>query len=1220
MSDTLHTPQSLVLRLEQLWKKGEQPDAFALLAAAGPCGPECVAAVLVVDQWQRWRAGQRVPAEDYLRRSPTLADHPNAALEVIYGEFLVRQELGEQPTQQEYLDRFPQFAAGLREQFAMFQALNTLNDNTGQEAHTLPCSAPPERPTVPGYEVLEKLGRGGMGVVYRARHLTLHRQVAVKMIRAGTEAGPAELARFRTEAEAVARLQHPHIVQIHEIGEAGGRPFIALEFVDGLGLSEYLAGTPQPPRTAAGLVEKLARAMGAAHQRGIVHRDLKPSNILLASEGRHLASGGREPPGDATAPGGVSPPLADLVPKITDFGLAKLLHGAAGATAADGQTESGAVLGTPSYMAPEQARGRSKEVGPAADVYALGAILYELLTGRPPFKAESPWETLQQVINEEPVPPTRLQPGLPRDVETICLKCLQKEARRRYESADALADDLGRFAAGRPIRARPVGAAGRLWRWARREPVVAGLLGALLLALTGGLAGVGLLWRRAEANYAESRRQYDRAEESSRDARRAVEAMLGEVAEVRLKDIPEMGPVQRALLEKAAAFYEKFLGERGADPALREEAARAYNRLGLINQQLGRLSESEAAYQKALALHTALAEKAPGEPRYRRLMAGDLFKRLAQLYLSGNRFAQARAPLLKARAILEPLAAEHTDQIEYQVDLADCYNNLGSLWMSTGHLDRAEEAFGNSLKIRHRLARARPAVVQFRNRLAASHNNLALVYKDSKRSVRAEAEYKEALALWDGLLHDNPGVIEYRRAVGLCHNNLGWLYLIHLGQPSRAEASFRQALRVREKLAREHPSFVGCQTDLADTYRSLGLVCERLGRRDESEGFALKALAIMELFPSDVPRYRFDLANSYQVLAWRYYTTGKMERAERFYDKALALCNGLVAQHPEVGQYLRTLGFVHHGKGILYVSLRRPKDAEGAYREAIRVREKLARASRGQPESLDNLAWSCNNLGNLYAETGRKELAEAARKKAFAIRERLVRENPRVPDYAASLAVSYGAQADRLRDGGEALEALDWYGRAIRLLEGVLRKQPRRAQERKSLCLTYWGRAAALSKKLGRHKEALPDWERARAYDNGEYWDQIWVHQAITYARLGDHLRATGDMKALEARAAAEHKTVKGGTYYVMAFVYALSATAAADDPRLSAADRARLDPEYSARAVQLFRRLHGQGHFKDLKEVEHLRQATELEGLRQRDDFQKLLGEMQQSLKARRG
>jgi tetratricopeptide (TPR) repeat protein len=343
--------------------------------------------------------------------------------------------------------------------------------------------------------------------------------------------------------------------------------------------------------------------------------------------------------------------------------------------------------------------------------------------------------------------------------------------------------------------------------------------------------------------------------------------MLGEVAEKQLKEIPEMEPVRRALLEKAAAFYNKFLEERGDDLALREDAARAYNRLGEINEQLGRLAESQAAYEKSLALHTALAEAMPDEPRYRRLMAADLSKGLAVLYLNGNRFAEAEAPLLKARAILEPLAQEHAGEIEYRVDLADCYNNLGYVWFQTSRLDRAEAAYDNTLKTRQGLVRERPGNQQFEDKLAVSHNNLALLYERSKRTDRAEDEYKEALAIWDRLLRAHPEVSEYRRAVGLCHNDLGWLYLVYLGQPSKAEASLRQAREVREKLAREHPSFVGEQADLAETYRRLGLVCERGGRPDEAEGFALKALDIMERYPSDVPKYRLQLTNTYQHLA-----------------------------------------------------------------------------------------------------------------------------------------------------------------------------------------------------------------------------------------------------------------------------------------------------------------------------------------------------------------
>ncbi len=283
----------------------------------------------------------------------------------------------------------------------------------------------------------EVLGRGGMGVVYKAWHRRLQRPVAVKMLLAGPYAGPGELERFLREAETVAGLRHANIVQVHEAGEVDGRPYFTMEFVEGGSLAQKLAGTPQPARQAAALVAAVAEAVHAAHQRGIVHRDLKPGNILLTADG---------------------------TPKLTDFGLARNLGGTAGLTL------TGAPLGTPSYMAPEQAEGKSREVGPAADIYALGAILYELLTGRPPFRAETAAETLRQAASQDPAPPSRLNAAVSRDAETICLKCLEKDPRRRYTSAAALAEDLQRFQRGEPIAVRPAGLLERGLRWTRRHP------------------------------------------------------------------------------------------------------------------------------------------------------------------------------------------------------------------------------------------------------------------------------------------------------------------------------------------------------------------------------------------------------------------------------------------------------------------------------------------------------------------------------------------------------------------------------------------------------------------------------------------------------------------------------------------------------------------------------------------------------------------------------
>lgn len=439
-----------------------------------------------------------------------------------------------------------------------------------------PSTAPPppvqrDLPRVPGYDLLRELGRGGMGVVYLARQKGLERVVALKMLLSGQFAAVEQETRFRREAQAAAKLVHPHIVQVHEIGEHEGRWYFSLEYVDGPSLDERIAGQPQPPRPAAQLVATLARAVHFAHLQGILHRDLKPANVLLAAAATPAQDAG-EPAGYGT-------------PKITDFGLAKRLEEEAG------DTRTGDIIGTPSYMPPEQASGRQVQLGPAADVYALGAILYEMLTGRPPFRGVTPVDTVMQVLREPAVSPRRLVPQVPKDLETICLKCLHKEPSGRYLTAQELADDLERFLNHEPICARPATLIERLVSWGKRNPTKV-LIVALAVLGVVRIVSVDVIYRSTQLQKAKETAEQvalnalDHAKNLDQKLR-TQRAWLVDTWMARARTPAEVGEALRQLAEmddRDGAWLVELAGRAvKLAPRLGEEPA-ALSALGLLRR------------------------------------------------------------------------------------------------------------------------------------------------------------------------------------------------------------------------------------------------------------------------------------------------------------------------------------------------------------------------------------------------------------------------------------------------------------------------------------------------------------------------------------------------------------------------------------------------------------------------------------------------------------
>jgi tetratricopeptide (TPR) repeat protein len=672
-----------------------------------------------------------------------------------------------------------------------------------------------------GYEILKVIGRGGMGVVYQAQQVALGRLVALKQIRAGLGGSAQELTRFRTEAEAAAKLLHPGIVQVYDVGWRDDGPFLAMELVVGGTLEERLRKKPLGPREAAALVAAITRAVHHAHECGVVHRDLKPGNVLLTRDGQA---------------------------KISDFGLAKRLD------VEQGPTQTGALLGTPGYMAPEQAEG--KACGAPADLYGLGAILYECLTGRPPFQAATPLETLDQVRTSEPAPPSRLQPGVPRELETICLKCLEKDPRRRYGSAELLADDLDRFLRGEPILARPVGAIERSWKWAKREPWKATLAAFSLIAVAGAFAGLLAHQARLQietdkANRAanEARAQRAVAETNYREARGAIGRMLELAGDPRRAGLPAADELRVAQTEAALGFFDHVLAAADSpDPVVRLDTALAAREAGNIQVGLGRPEAAERNLERSARLLDALAAKRPDDAQLARERMVSWLKLGVCLPERDN--PRAVRALTTAVGLAERAVQRDPTSRAAQADLAWCEHNLGSAHLIANHHAEAEPHLRRAIELRRPLA---ADDLKRGAELAGTLVNLSLVVGRTQPEL-ADPCLKEAAGLLDTALKAQPGELEFLFPLAQLLEDWGNI-AARLGNPTLALERFEKGLAIMEPLIQSRPALETPRTTALNLHGSRANVLDSLGRYSEA---ACDWDRVIELnrVSADVPSYR----------------------------------------------------------------------------------------------------------------------------------------------------------------------------------------------------------------------------------------------------------------------------------------------------------------------------------------------------------------------------
>jgi eukaryotic-like serine/threonine-protein kinase len=606
-------------------------------------------------------------------------------------------------------------------------------------------------PAISGYRIQHLLGRGGMGCVYLATDLRLGRPVAIKTLFAGAE--PDLVARFQEEVAAVAAIHHPNVLQIFGAGDANGLPYYAMEYVDGGSLDALLDGKPVTPHEAASLLEPIARAIQHCHENGILHRDLKPANVLLETGEPVSTQKPADPKGSTIeqattdARAARAGAIGRRVPKIADFGLAKRMHDGANLT------RTGQIMGTPSYMAPEQATGIVTRLGPAVDIYALGAMLYECLTGRPPFQSPDAMQTMMMVVSMEPIPPRQLQPRLPRDLETICLKCLEKAPRRRYASAGDLADDLRRFLDGRPIVARPVGYFERGLKWTRRRPAAAGLVGvsiAGVLLLAGGLILLQDRNRQLKSTNDALERSRDTTARMLGNSLEAVNRMLVKLSDD-LAEVPQAEPVRESALRDAEELLVKVTESDAGDVRGRELIASSQVKLGDLYSLRGDFDTSAKQYRDAIAGYESLLAEKPDSPAY---VEGAFIARVqyGNFLYRRERYEEAVGEFTKALQGSEAIVADPT----LAVSLGRLRNNLANSYGKLGQPDLQEREHLKNREERRRRLQDNPDSDPAKVDLSATQNNLCVVYSSRKRYPEAKAALQEAVALLSSLKRPRP--------------------------------------------------------------------------------------------------------------------------------------------------------------------------------------------------------------------------------------------------------------------------------------------------------------------------------------------------------------------------------------------------------------------------------------------------------------------------------
>jgi len=971
---------------------------------------------LLAEQHGRWAQGECILVEAFLERDPDLRDDPDALLDLIYNEVVLREQRGEAPEPDEYFGRFPELKDAIRNQFEihrMFAGQGPASSGgTAERTPTFSVGSSSSRGL--RFRVLRPHRSGGLGAVFVALDTELHREVALKQILDRLADDPVSRSRFLVEAEIAGGLEHPGIVPVYGLGTYGrGRPFYAMRFIRGDSLKDAITTfhadeslKRDPGRRSLELRKLLRRfldvcnAIEYAHSRGVLYRDIKPGNIIVGKHGETL---------------------------VVDWGLAKAVGrfdpGADSEertlvpSSASGSAETlpGSAPGTPAFMSPEQAAGDLARLGPRSDVYSLGATLYILLTGRPPFEGNDVGAVLEAVWLGGFPRPSKHDASIDRALEAICLKAMARSPDDRYASPRALADDIERWTADEPVTAWREPFARRARRWGKRNRTAVTAAAAALVVALLGTAAVLAVQTRANANLrisngllsaANARDRKLNAElAASNDRERArfalaldaIKLFHGEVSQDLLLKEKQFDSLRTKLLRGAADFNGKLeaLLKGHTDRPSRAALAKAYTELADLTAEIGNVPEALAEFRKALAIQQKLADDNPAVIGFQHDLARSHYNIGLMQSRTGDEAGALRS-YGRALTILEKLADAYPAVTEFQNDLARNYYVSGDEKWATGDITSALQSYHRAVAIGEKLVAANPTVTKFQSDLVLSHRRIGNIQLPTGDTAGALQSYQRALTIIQKLADANPAITEFQLNLARSYSNIGQA-LRDNGDMAGALQSHRRAVAIEEKLAGAYPAVTEFQSELALSRNNLGVMLSRMGKPAEALAAYKAAVAIEKKLadanPADT-QLQARAALAYNNIGVTLSQMAKPAETLAAYKAARAIIQKLADANPGVIDFQRLLADSHLGIGWLLYRAGKPAEALEPYRQALAIFQKLADANPSNPSYRTGLANMLTNTSEMLRLEHRLDEARAACRRAIALRENLVKAAP----------------------------------------------------------------------------------------------------------------------------------------------------------------------------------------------------------------------------------